>query len=79
VPVFLRQQVLLQRLEFVDVDAQGRARRAVAVVPRQVQHARIARHLHVQRRVRFEAMFEVDAKAQEADVELARAVLVEHA
>jgi len=45
----------------------------------EVEHAAVARDLHVERRVVVEAVLPIDREAEEVDVELARLGLVEEA
>ena len=67
----------MKRFELVDADPDGTARRAIAVVLADVQHAVAARDLHVQRHAGLEAMLPVDLEAEPVDVELAGLAFVE--
>src|SRR6185437_1503727 len=65
----LRLQLRVEGVQAGYVDEDRRTRRAVAVVLGQVQPDAAPRDLHVEREARLEAMFPVDAEAQQVDVE----------
>src|SRR5262249_39923577 len=76
--VALGEQLFVERLQLVGLDAQGGPRRGVAEMPGQVEHANVLRDLHVERRALLEPVLPIDGETKKIDVELPRLVLVEY-
>ncbi len=69
----------MERVKINHLDAHRSTRRAIAVELRDLEDAVAARHLHVQREARLEAVVPVNLEAEEPDIKLPGLGLVEDA
>ena len=77
VAIISAYQFTLQPGRVIDLNPNGGARRRIAMMLAQMQHAALARHFHVERRIVVEAVFPPHRKAEKPDIELLRLLDIE--